>query len=334
MFRVRLVILVLVLVLLPLLAGGAQSADTSSCPNVPGWTNLGRPSVESDAGPSGTHVVGESSYAFVIAAGWEAPDEVYVGARNSLQRSRNCGSTWEVTWRTPFLADGSRMLYSVRSLSVLPKGRIYMAGDVDQPILISDDHGYTVKEGGRTGRIELIAGNPATPDLVYGISQTVGGNFPDRSVRRSSDAGQSWRTVSPQVRPSSLFVHPRDATTVFLLRAGDVLKSTDYGESFSLIGTLLPYLGIADGPVYRFGTWHSTVSWDASRVWIFSATGEFLQADGNLTTWLRLPDPPFGPSVLSISASRHNSGVLFVLTDGGELWIYREPMSGADAARP
>lgn len=180
-----------------------------------------------------------------------------------------------------------------------------------------------------TGLLNVLAIDSKTPSTLYaGTGGTFGDTFSHGGVFKSTDSGDTWKSVTPPafisfVSVSVLFLDPKTPTTLY---ASDqrLVKSTDGGETWSATG-------LEPGPI-------SAAAIDPTNPLTIFA-GVNLRADARLVkstdggaTW-----DPTGLSGISINTIAINpadsstvyagvgdqgeGGAVFKSTDGGDNWV-------------
>ncbi|MEO0078729.1 MAG: hypothetical protein ABIK86_07020, partial [candidate division WOR-3 bacterium] len=160
-----------------------------------------------------------------------------------------------------------------------------------------------------------LALSRTNPDSVYA---TFGGyNPPCQVVFASGDAGLTWRQSRvPDLRPSdqlnTLCVHPFGSETLYLASQRGPYKSTDAGEHWRLLDTVLCYHVAVDphapATVYASGSLTMRRSTDAGETWQDFSSG----LSPNSEPMMVEPDP-------------ESAGVLYAALCGGEMM---DPLSG------
>lgn len=113
----------------------------------------------------------------------------------------------------------------------------------------SDDAGDTWRNvSGPLGAVQLIAVDPTNADIVLAASSA--------AVYRTTDGGASWRDVSGTLpaflRPSALFIDPRNASTVYLgSRCGAIGFKTAPSDSSSPFAGSGVYKSTDGGQTWR-----------------------------------------------------------------------------------
>jgi photosystem II stability/assembly factor-like uncharacterized protein len=80
---------------------------------------------------------------------------------------------------------------------------------------------------------QALAFDPTTPSIIYGV----GGNG---SLFKTSDGGGSWNPISAAGSVQSVVVDPNNSANIYVPARAGVLKSADYGETWTLANTGLP----------------------------------------------------------------------------------------------
>jgi len=105
---------------------------------------------------------------------------------------------------------------------------ILYTGGYDKGLFRSSDLGehWTQIDGQLTGSLFVAPGNP---NILYELA--------GRLLRRSSDAGANWSTVSSPIEARSFAVDPVDAQTVYVGGQGGIFKSVNGGSAWSAAGS-------------------------------------------------------------------------------------------------
>ena len=198
------------------------------CPVQEGWTRLTTP--EPGWAPRSSGSIDPSQpQIYTVAADWDEPGALYVGGRYALYRTSDCGATWNVIWQPR-----SDEPYPIRTLASASHGRLYLGSSRSRPILASDDYGRTMREVERMLMPMILEVAPSDPDIVYILAWYGGGNrFPERHPRWTSDGGKTWSVLASAVPQGAAIIDPDDPSTIYVLRQGVVLISTDASQTFS-----------------------------------------------------------------------------------------------------
>lgn len=295
-------------------------ADTP-CPVQEGWTRLIAPEPgwePHSAGSAGTRETG----VYTVAADWDESGVLYVGGRHALYRTSDCGATWSVVWQPR-----SHEPYPITTLASAPDGRLYLGSGLSRPLLASDDYGRTTREVERLLMPITLEAAPSNPDVAYLLAWYGGGNrFPERRPRLTSDGGKSWSQISSIAPSGAAIIDPGDSSTVYVLRQGVVLVSTDAAQTFSSYSVYDAALaeGGSGQPINASGA--AAMSADGSRTWYISSGGRvWYRGLDRAVSWQQLPDAPLGDPVQRIVTDPHDPTVFYVVAHGDELWAYREP---------
>jgi hypothetical protein len=297
-------------------------ADTL-CPGQEGWTRLNAP--ESGRSPQAMDADDtKRGEIFTVAADWSDAAGLYVGGRNALYRSQDCGATWDVVWQAR-----AGQPYPIRTLAATQAGRLYVGSNLYQPVLASDDYGVTMREVERSLMPIVLEASPSDPDVAYILAWYGGGNrFPERRPMHTADGGRTW-SLLPSIAPSgAAIVDPADATTVYVLGRGNVQVSRDGARTFSPYSVYDSASTLPGSQPAQSTSGSAAMSWDGSRTWYISASGQtWYRGLDRAMYWQQLPDAPLGEPVRRIATSPHDPKVFFAVARGDELWAYREPES-------
>lgn len=174
----------------------------------------------------------------------------------------------------------------------------------------SDDGGTTWKKisQGVGGPVDFHAMtvSPVNPSLIYGWYQ---GN-----IQRSTDQGTTWEIVNRNVLAVYLAADPRDVNTVYAAtpRGQGVMVSRDQGVSFV---SLSPEL---EGGAVSVIAVHPQ---DANVLLAFAERlGGLGKSTDAGTTWRKVRETFNNETVLHITFSRNNPGVVYALTHENTLF--------------
>lgn len=299
-------------------------ATTLACSDATGWTSLAAPeAAESDQGQSSTRTA-----LFTVASGWETPTTVYAGGGQGLYRSDDCAMTWTRIWEPASTPEG-RILHPAKILAVGPEGYIYFGGERVHRIVASEDHGLSWHELGQdlVGPTALGVA-PADPRTIY----VFGRNYDRRPpvglpIWRSTDGGATWEQRNINGPRGSHVVDPDDASTVYSVGQGVVLRSQDAAASYQSYAVYDP-TAIPTGVIPSSGgAGFAALSGDGSRFWFVTYTGRIFRSGDRGLTWSRLADIPVDSPVRAVSAGALDPTTIFVVTERAELLVYREPDS-------
>ncbi len=187
-------------------------------------------------------------------------------------------------------------------------------------------------------RVEVLAFDPKTPTTIYGSRSSYGAV--ERGILKSTDGGQTWRSVNRDIVAYRLVIDPETPKTLFAATAHGIFKSTDGGNTWRAANTGL-MMGTVGGPPALMV---SALAIDPkSPSSIYAATWDiadqyrvYKSTDGGDTwkTLVYLKDvqvsnlivDPKSPTILYASALRRiqgssaSLGGVFKSIDGGETW--------------
>jgi photosystem II stability/assembly factor-like uncharacterized protein len=286
-----------------------------------------------------------------LAVNPQSPEVLYVGNEMGVYRSDDGGSTVE------FRVDGMKNTY-IHAVAVHPTdGQTVYAGGERGGMWKSVDAGKTwtiINQGASFGEVNAIAIDPHHPDTLYrawdGIHRSydggehwekIGGGWitavavrPDSTnivfcapysstLRKSTDRGQSWRTVFSAAPHSekinAIVFHPQKPQIVYLgtgynLLGHGLYRSVDGGESWEKISDPGLILSLAIDSVHPEILYAGT-----------TMSGLKKSTDGGLTFTSKNSDP-LGQWITDVVMDPQKSDVVYVAT--GERGVFRSTNGG------
>ncbi|MFN0072430.1 MAG: WD40/YVTN/BNR-like repeat-containing protein [Chloroflexota bacterium] len=282
------------------------------CAPESGWTSLGVPEVHVERSVGATKTQ-------AIAASWAHERTLYAGGWRGLYVSHDCGNSWAEL--TPIRVDGrTHANQGAEVLAVGPGDRIYLGSPPPRPFVISDDGGETWRSASGDAPLVLVA--PSDSSIAYRFVRTRW--KPLFQVTR--DAGRTWEALDAQfpthIVDRRLIIDPSNSETLYLFGADDAWRSLNSGLTFT------EYTRYSRGSGLDQAGISISVSRDGSRLWLTSRDDGPLRLSRDLgRTWQDVGSVPGGDYVTQVSASPHDNRVVYVVTERGDLWAYREPVT-------
>ena len=243
------------------------------------------------------------------------PSVVYTGTPEGLFRSVDAGVTWSLAVQPGPRFDeyGDRVRpQPVGSIAASPTtpGLLYLTNTFG--LHRSDDAGATWRRLRRADGWRFSLAMAASDDRRLYSAATEISTGAEKSYR-SDDGGETWRQLAPPGH-GSFAVAPDDPDTVFLVDVeGDVLRSTDGGDTWATVWTGALVTGFAISPS------------DPSRVYLagvrsrWTGTGAFLATSNDSgVTWDSTQWFPGVPGSGVVRVSPHDADdIFFSSTDTG-----------------
>lgn len=297
-------------------------ADELVCTLRDGWTQLVSPEEENadmDASQPWKELL-------TVAAGWDAYGSLYVGSRQALYLSTDCGQTWTTLYEPRLQDDGSRIGWTFTEIVAGRNGRLYGSPTGISWIQVSRDGGVTWHDTSLLGSAESLALSPSDPDTVYvfglGTGAVSGARSFQKSVMRTTDAGQSWERMTPNKPDGAPIVDPTDSSNLYVIGHGIVQRSIDGASSFEPFATYSSAVA-QDMTVPKASSMgRAAMNRNGTLLWFIGISGDMYVSEDRGLTWKQLPHVPFGGPVRSVSASPYDPALLFVVEHGGELWAF------------
>jgi len=238
-------------------------------------------------------------------------DTLYAGGWRGLYRSRDCGVRWEhVPISAPAdLADPSSRIWAV---AVDSSGRISVGKEAG-PILVSRDGGATWS--GVQLLSNAIGAGLAADAPAFAIM--LGQFHTPSALLRITDGGLTWERLS-SASARVVATDARDPDIVYLGYdaiaglPGALYRLTSDGQNRQLLAQ------------FDTGVAALSVSTDGSRFWLGTADGSFYRSGDRGENWEAVSRSPTEATIVSLAAHSTEPSVVFVVTDGGDIWVHRE----------
>jgi hypothetical protein len=336
-FHARPLVAALVLLVAGLGGGASGSAQTATgCPASPGWQRLSEPRAPVTDISYGPNIAVPPERIRSVSTSPD-PKTLFTGGEYGVYQSLNCGGSWKRFLLPNSVGRPSRTGDFVDTLAVAGNGTIFV-GD-DGALMVSRDGGGSWQTlGSLNGR--SLAPSRAAPGLVYAIFDFVSlRGLP--GIARSWDDGRTWQRIRSDPTSGAIAADPEDPATAYLgvavcaesTRTGCVRQSGrldvshDGGETFS---------AVASFPARITGL---ATTGDSGRFWMTTEDARLYGSQDGGATWSVVSGGPTTGAFISLAVSQTDTGLVFIVTDAGELWMYREsrrlglPRTGGGAFR-
>jgi photosystem II stability/assembly factor-like uncharacterized protein len=255
------------------------------------------------------------------------PNVVYAGAGGGLFLSQDGGGTWTaLTQGLPLFGSVAGLLISTSHPQTLYAGVAGVDTIHSSGVFHTGDGGgsWTLASRGLSAsNVTSVAVAAQNPDTLWSISDFI----PFRSV----DRGETWTAVEPgpllsnHRLPPRVVIDPLDAAAVYIQTDdGQILRSSDGGQTWETAGSSGPPLALAISPQ------HPAVLWAASQ----QGAGGLLRSLDRGDTWtvmsgpasagfyLAFDIPPSAPSTVYAAGTLDFKARFVRTTDGGATWTF------------
>lgn len=241
--------------------------------------------------------------------------KIFAGTKSGLFRSNNGGELWKLSE-----TDLSKIEISEIIIDPVNPENIYIC-TYNKGILKSTNDGrswYEKNSGLPTNKINTLAVNLELNSLIYTNPDGYG-------IYKSIDGGNNWFSVGRGRDVRNFVMDPVNSNIAFAATVQSVLKTSDYGETWSNIGYILPSTFI-NGLAVDF------VNPDI----LFLGPAEYgvwKTIDGGVHWFAQNNGLPTKCTAIAIEVNNINPDIIFLITDksrlymsfnGGEFWYELE----------
>lgn len=292
-----------------LVTGQTSLSAEVLCPPISGWSRVGFPEIP-QPGYGGSALLGG---ALTMAPSWESPGKLYAGGVFGLYETDDCGNSWNsIPNPGPAPTNSKTSLYYV-VLDLSPTGRLFTQRALWR-LNWTMDQGQTWHE--------MPVGFEGSPEPLYFQKSGVAwgmfyhvprGGATTQTLARSTDDGITWMHGPRGLLPRIFCVDAQDDNALIVVQQeGVIVRTTDMLASSTAWAAFSHRVDAVMG------------NYDRTRYWVATDDRVLHQSLDDGQTWNDVSQIPGRVRENGLRASHLDPNVLFVVTEDGELWAYRD----------